>query len=141
MCCRSLFAMPLSALWACLLCCGSTVGFPVFPEHAVWLGTHLLAVYGLRSAVFSVLCPLRSYSVWFSEILQLPLGVACEGASQCMGTLNASGLPPLGYKLLSRSSPSFPFLCLHPLSYFIPGSLACPSWRPEVFCCLLKVLL
>ena len=40
-----------------------------FPEHAVWVGTHLCALYGLRSAVFSVLSPLSPYFVWFSEIL------------------------------------------------------------------------
>ena len=33
--------------------------------------------------------------------------------------------PPLGHKL-PRSSPSFPFLCLLPLSYLNLGSLTCP---------------
>ena len=40
-CCRSLFAMPLSALWACLLCCGSTVGFPVDIDQLPFVGVDL----------------------------------------------------------------------------------------------------
>ena len=36
-------------------------------------------------------------------------------------------LHPSGHKLPSRSSQSFPFLCLHPLSYLSLGSFACSS--------------
>ena len=50
-------------------------------------------------------------------------------------------LPPLGHKLLPRSSPSFPFLCLP--SLFLPHfrELSLSPWRSGVFCCCLEVAL
>ena len=67
----------------------------------------------------SLLCP----AFWDSTA---PPWAPCEGASQCTGALPTSRLPSSGHRLLSRGSPSFPFLCLHPLYYLIPASLACP---------------
>ena len=52
-----------------------------------------------------------------------------------------NSLPLLGHKLLSRSSPCLPILCLHPLSYLISGRLACLPWRPGFLCCLLEFAL
>ena len=48
------------------------------------------AVDGLRSAIFSVFCPLSPCLAQLSEISQLPFGAPCEGASQCTRTLPAS---------------------------------------------------
>lgn len=86
-------------------------------------GHSLGAVYGLRSATFSVFCPLIPCFTQFSKIPQLPLGPTCEGDSQCTRILPASGLLP-SHPLVFHP---FPFLCLHPLFYLIPGRLACLS--------------
>ena len=126
---------------ACLLCCGTSMGFSQFPKPAVWSGPqseHLLWAENCSFLCFlpswSLLCPV------FWDSTARPW--ACLwGSFQCMGILPVSGLPLLAYTLLSRSSLSFPFLCLHPLSYLISGSLACPSWRPGVFCYHLEVVL
>ena len=120
-------SLSITAPLACPLHCKASVGFSQFPEPALWLGPQLWAAYGLRSADFSVFCPLSPGFAQFSKIPQLSLGSACEGASQCMELfLLQDSLPPLGHKLPSRNSLSFPFFCLRPLSYLIPGSLACP---------------
>ena len=88
----------------------------------------------LRSEAFSDFCPLSLSFVLLSESPQLPLWTS-KIKSSLWGSFPVHGnsssfttpsLPPSGHKLPSRSSPSFPFLCLHSLSYVIPGSLACP---------------
>ena len=72
----------------------------------------------------------------FLRFRRSPLGLPVrELPSAWEPFLFQDSLPLLGYMLLSISSLSFPFLCLHPLSYLVSGSLACPSWRPGVFCC------
>ena len=119
-------SLSITAPLACPFHCKASVGLSQFPEPALWLGPQLWAAYGLRSADFSVFCPLSPGFAQFSGIPQLSLGSACEGASPCMELfLLQDSLPPLGHKLPSRNSLSFPFFCLYPLSYLIPGSLAC----------------
>ena len=120
-CMPHLFHHPGLALCATGLLWAS-LRFPCLPSDR---GHSLRAIYRLKSAAFSIFCPLSPWFAWFSEIPQFPLGPACEGASQCTGTLPVSGLlPSLGAQVPSRSSPCFPFLCLHSLSYLIPGRLA-----------------
>jgi len=171
LCCPSLYASSLLALqshsvpWR--LCafpgfvCDATLGYlglpsvlqglcvlvglvyllsPSFPRPPSGWGHSLWAVNRLRSAAFSVSCPLSPCFAWFFKTLQLPLRPGCEGISLYRGA-PVSGLPPSWHKLLPRNSPSFPFLCLNPLSYLISGSLACPPWSPGVFCCRLEVAL
>ena len=100
LCCRAcapwrcLYAVPLSLSRARPLWNGVSLGSPFLPSgqgHSPW------AVYGLRSAAFSIFCPLGPCFAQLSEIPQLPLGPTCEGISQCTGNLPPSRLfPSLG---------------------------------------------
>jgi len=127
----SLFRHPGPAL-----CTAGLLSIP--PSLPSCWGHRPWAVYKLRSAAFSVFCPLSPWFAWLSEILQLPFGPTSEGTSQFTETLPVSGLfPPLGHKLPSRSSQSFPFLCFHPLSYLTPGNLASLHHPPEAWGLLL----
>ena len=65
----------------------SSLGSPSLPSG--WSHSPR-AVHGLRSAIFSVVCPLSPCFAQISEILQLPFGPPCEGASQCTRILPAS---------------------------------------------------
>ena len=90
-------------------------------HHSRW------AVYGLRSAAFSVFCLLSPCFASFLRFCSTPLCLhGRESPSVWEIFIPQDTLPSSGNKLLSRSSPSFPFLFLHPLSYLIPGSLAWP---------------
>ena len=71
-------------LWASL----SSLSLPSGQGYSLWV------VSGLRSAAFSAFCPLSPCFAWLSEILQLPLGPTCKGASQCTGTVPPSQLSP-----------------------------------------------
>ena len=77
----TLYAMGF--LWASI----SSLSLPSGQGYSLW------AVYGLRSAAFSVFCPLSPCFAWLSEILQHPLGPAYKGASQCKGTGPPSKFP------------------------------------------------
>lgn len=117
------------------LLCWVTLGFSQFPKSAVWSGLQSEHLSWAENCSFLCFLPLSPCFAQFSEIPPLTLGPACEGASQCMGTLPVSGLPPSWDTCsLSRSSLSFPFLCLHPLLPLLQ-ELSLPSWRPGVFCC------
>ena len=103
------FAAPLSVPRACLLF-GATV-------H------ELLRGWEERLSLFVALQVPASPG--FPHI-SAPPGTCLWGGVPAQGS-SCLGLPPsLGTQLLPRRWPSFPFLCLHPLSYLISGSLACP---------------
>ena len=90
--CRGLHAAPLTAPGP-TLCTSGFCGLLSIPWPAVWSGPQSMSFYGLGSATFCFL-PSKSLLCPASEILQLPLGPLCEGASQSTGTLPASWLPP-----------------------------------------------
>ena len=119
----ALDATPLLTLQAHPLSCRASLGFFLFPEPTVWSESQTMAEK--RSFVCflpseSLLCP----AFWDSSA---PLWAPLWGNFSVPGELLfQDSLPPLGHKLLSRSSTSFPFLCFHPLSYLISRSLACP---------------
>ena len=120
------FCVLLLAPWAHPLCCRAPVGLSQFSKLAILLLPQSVSFLWAEKCSYLCFLPSKSCLAWLSEIPQVPFGPPCEGASQCIGTLPASWLPPLGYKLPSRRSPSFLFLCLYPLSYLIPGSLSSP---------------
>lgn len=129
--------LPLLRQPAHLLCCGTSMASLSSLKSAVWSGLQSEHLHGLRIAAFSAFCPLSPCFAQFSEIPpRSPLGPACEGASQCMGTLPVC-------TSLSWDTCSCPeVLCLFPfyVSILSPTPrfrelLACPSWRPGVFCC------
>ena len=131
-CMPHLFHHPGLALCATGLLWAS-LHFPCLPSdrgHSLW------AIYRLKSAAFSIFCPLSPCSAWFSEIPQFLLGPACEGASQCTGTLPVSGLLPS----LRAQAPiqKFSLFSLFMSSFSIlPNSweISLYHWRPGVFCC------
>jgi len=87
-------------------------------HHSWW------AVYGLRSAAFSVFCLLSPCFASFLRFCSTPLCLhERESPSAWEIFLPQDTLPYSGNKLLSRSSPSFPFLFLHPLSIYSFSSL------------------
>ena len=101
---------PVGLLWA-------TLSFPSPPQS--------MSCLWAEKCSFLCFLPSKSLFCWFSENLQHSLMPACEFPSAWEIFLPQDTLPSSGNKLLSRSSPYFPFLFLHPLSYLILGSLAC----------------
>ena len=120
---RSLYATPLLTLQAHPLNCRASLGFLLFPEPTVWSESQTMAEkcsFACFLPSESLLCP----AFWDSAA---PLWAPLWGNFSVHGELLfQDSFPPLGHKLLSRSSTSFPFLCFHPLSHLISRSLACP---------------
>lgn len=123
--CRGLYAVPLG-----------NPGLPsepqdfsellLFPSMPSGRGHHTRVVYGLKSAPFSVFCPLSPCFAQLSEIPQLPLGPPVRELPSVQELFLLLDSLPLG----TSSSPEVlhlsPFCVSIPLSYLIAASLACP---------------
>ena len=117
-------AVPWGSLWASLS--------PLSPPSG-W-GHSLQAVHGLRSATFSVSCP----NSLLCPVFQDPIAPHCarlQGSFPCAQELLLfqGAFPPSGHKLPSRSSQSFPFLCLYLLSC-PPGGLGSSAMAQGLLC-------
>ena len=118
-----------SLLGRCL--CGSFLGSPTLPSASqrrvrTSLGSPSLtsgqghspwASYGLRSAAFSVVCPLGPCFAWFSEIPQLPLGLPW-GSFPVHGNSSSFTTPCIPWDTSSCTD----FLCFFPFYVSILSS-------------------
>ena len=146
----SLYGHPSPSLCANCVCC-ITLGYLVLPS--VLQGLNVLAGFVCCTTLSfpstlsgaTVLELLMGWKVQLSLFAALHVPALLGFQRLCSSTL---GLPVrefpcawerllfqgslllLGHKLLPRTSMSFPFLCLSPLSYLISGRLVCPPWRP-----------
>ena len=105
------------------LCAVSFLRPSVGPQAYHLAGAIVREIFmGWESATFSVSCPdVPSFLRFHSSPLSLPVR---EPPSAWKLPLLHDSLPTSGHKIPS-SSPSRPFFCLRPLSYLLPGSLAC----------------
>ena len=120
--------MPLLAPWTHPLHWWVSVGFSQFPKPAVWSGLQYVSCLWAEKCSF--LCFMLSGSLLHpaSRDSTAPpwASFARELSSAWELFLLQDSFPPSGHKLPYISSQSFPFICLHPLSYLISGSLAVP---------------
>ena len=105
--------------WLCAM--AESVCLPLsVPEPAVF-GPHVQERLTGWEGRCSVYRPLSLCFAWFSRTSQLPLGLPVRELPCVLELVFQGSLSPWGHKLLPRSPPIFPSLCL-PLSLLSPTS-------------------
>ena len=104
----------------------ASVGFSQFLDLLSGLGHSLWAFMGWEVQL-SVFCLLNPCFVQLLRFFSSLLGPSVRELPRAQELfLLHDSHPASGHKLPSRSSPSFPFLCLYSLPYFITESLVYP---------------